>query len=134
MLPEQPGGDSRRAAVRATSPAPLPARPIHCSGLRDDHYLGRRSPPTALALRARGRLAIPILRRVWPRDRLPHTTRAIASVRALARANMAAVNANTAYRLEAAIVELGVRADELEDHAEVIAVLLALLPSPDRRS
>ena len=34
-------------------------------------------------------------------------------------------------RLEAAIAELDARADELEDHAEVIAALLALLPSPN---
>jgi hypothetical protein len=63
--------------------------------------------------------------------RLPHTTRAIACVRALARVTMAAVDARTVYRLEATIAGLDARADELEDHAEIIAALLALLPSPD---
>jgi hypothetical protein len=68
---------------------------------------------------------------VSPRERLPHTTRAIACVSALARATKAAVDAKTAYRLQAAIAQLGLRADELKDHAEIIAGLLALLPSPD---
>jgi hypothetical protein len=48
----------------------------------------------------------------------------------VAGATVAAVDARTVYRLEAAIAELGIRADELEDHAEAIAALLALLPSP----
>jgi hypothetical protein len=76
-------------------------------------------------------LAIPILRRASPRDRLPHTTHAVACVRALARATMATVDARTVYRREAAIAELAARADELEDYAEAIAAQLALLPSPN---
>jgi hypothetical protein len=46
------------------------------------------------------------------------------------RATIAALDARTVYRLEAAIVELDARADELEDHAKTIAAQLALLPSP----
>jgi hypothetical protein len=75
-------------------------------------------------------LAIPILRRVSLRERLPHTTRAIPCVRALARATTAALDAKTVYRLEAAMAELDVKAEELELHAECIAALLALLPPP----
>jgi hypothetical protein len=44
---------------------------------------------------------------------------------------MAAVDAKTAYRLKAAIAELDACAGELDDHAEVIDAMLALLPSPD---
>jgi hypothetical protein len=42
---------------------------------------------------------------------------------------MAAVDARTVYRLEAAMSEIHAKADELEQHAERIA---ALLSPPDR--
>jgi len=133
MLPEQPaGGDSRRGRGPSHKP---PRRFLHVPFTASEYEtISLWAAATGLA-RSRyvreAALAIPILRRVSPRERLPHTTRAIACVRALARATMIAVDAKTAYRLEAAIAELGLRADELEDHAEVIAALLALLPSAD---
>jgi hypothetical protein len=64
--------------------------------------VGRSCWPPPIALCARGRARHTDSSPVWPRERLPHTTRAIACVRALARATMVAVDAKTAYRLEAA--------------------------------
>jgi len=132
MLPEQPAGDGLRGRDPSHKP---PRRFLHVPFTVQDYETITIWAAAAGLLRSRyvreAALAIPILRRVSPRDRLPHTTRAIACVRALARATMAALDAKTAYRLEAAIAELGLRADELEDHAKAIAAQLALLPSPD---
>jgi hypothetical protein len=132
MLPEQPAGDSRRGRGPSHKP---PCRFLHVPFTVQDYETISLWAAAAGLARSRyvreAALAIPILRRVSPRDRLPHTSRAIACIRALARATMAAVDARTVYRLEAAIAELDARADELEDHAEAIAAQLALLPSPN---
>ncbi|HXB23547.1 MAG TPA: hypothetical protein VNV25_02335 [Gemmatimonadaceae bacterium] len=131
MLPEQPAGDSRRGRGPSHKPQ---RRFLHVPFTVQDYETITIWASAAGLSRScyvrEAALAIPILRRVSPRDRLPHTTRAIACVRALAHATMAAVDAKTAYRLEAAIAELDTRAEELEDHAEAIAAQLALLPSP----
>ncbi len=100
MLPEQPAGDSRHARRPSHKP---PRRFLHVPFTVLEYETISLWAAAAGLTRSRyvreAALAIPILRRVSPRERLPHTTRAIACVRALARATMAAVDARTVYRL-----------------------------------
>jgi hypothetical protein len=132
MPPERPVEPSRRGRGPSKKP---PRRFLHVPFTVQEYETITIWAGVAGLSRSRyvreAAVAVPILRRVSPRDRLPNTTRAITCIRALARATSAALDARMVYRLEAAIAELDARADELEQHAERIGALLALLPPPD---
>jgi hypothetical protein len=78
-------------------------------------------------------LAFQIFRTTSPIELLTRTTRAIASVRALAQSIAVSQNLHTRRQLDSAMVELYEKDAVLERHSEYLAALLALIPpnSPD---
>jgi hypothetical protein len=73
-------------------------------------------------------LAFQIFRTTSPTELLAKTTRAIASVRALAQSIAVSQNHHTRRHLGPAMVELYEKDAELERHADYLAALLALVP------